>query len=140
LNIWRVLRNLFVGFGVIFLALDALTAYSVAYGNSYFASISLQTALHLLIGPLTPYATIASFMFVIAAVSSYAAKTSSFALATSSGDGKPLAQPKSLGALASETSKEYPAPQVSTCPHCRQTIVFMEQYQKWYCLKEKRYI
>jgi hypothetical protein len=140
LNIWRVAGYLFLGFGIIFLALDAIAGYTVAYVNSYFAAISPQTALHLLIAALTPYATIASFMFVIAAVGLYAARTSYFALSTAPSYNKSSSHPKSSKASVSPISEEYPPPQVSTCPSCKQTIIFIEQYQKWYCLEEKRYI
>ena len=140
MNIWRVVGYLFLGFGIIFLALDAIAGYSVAYVNSYFAAIGPQTALHLLIAALTPYATIASFMFVIAAVGLYAARTSYFALSTAPSHNKSSYHPKSSQAPISPMSKEYPSPQVSTCPSCKQTIIFIDQYQKWYCLEEKRYI
>jgi hypothetical protein len=141
LNVWRVIGYLFLGFGIIFLALDAIAGFTVAYVNSYFAAISAQSTLHLLIAALTPYATIASFMFVIAAVGLCAAKTSYFALSTASSDIESSSHPKSLSAPVSAMPKEeYPPPQVSICSSCKQTIIFMPQYQKWYCLKEKRYM
>ena len=140
MNIWRVVGYLFLGFGIIFLALDALAGYTVAYANSYFAAISPQTALHLLIAALSPYATIASFMFVIAAVGFYAAKTSHFAQTTAPTNNKSSSHQKSSKASVSPMSKEYPPPQVSTCPSCKQTIIFMDQYQKWYRLAEKKYM
>jgi hypothetical protein len=140
LNVWRVIGCLFLGFGIIFLALDAIAGFTVAYVNAYFAAISAQTTLHLLIAALTPYATIASFMFVIAAVGWHAAGTSYFVPTTAPSNNKSSSNPKSSKAHVSPISKEYPPPQVSTCPSCKQTIIFMDQYQKWYCLKEKRYM
>jgi len=140
LNIWKTVGYLFLGFGIIFLALDAIAGYSVAYGNSYFAAINAQTTLHLLIDALTPYATIASFMFVIAAVGWRAAGTAYFVPTTAPSNIESSSKPKSSKSYVSPISKEYPPPQVSTCPSCKQTIIFMDQYQKWYCLKEKRYM
>lgn len=140
MNIWRVVGYLCLGFGIVFLALDALTGYTVAYANSYFAAISPQTTLNLLIAGLLPYATIASFMFVIAGVGLYAAKTSHFVQTTAPTNNKSSSHPKSSKASVSPMSKEYPAPQVSICPSCKQTLIFMDQYQKWYCLAEKKYM
>jgi len=140
LNIWRVIGYLFLGFGFVFLALDAIAGYSVAYTDSYFAAVSPQTTLHLLVDALTPYATIASFMFVIAAVGLYAARTSYIVNVDSpslsfSSSHKTSSQPP-----ASSTFQGYPPPQVSICPKCKQTIVLVKEYQKWYCLNEKKYL
>jgi len=140
LNIWRVVGYLFLGFGFIFLALDAIAGFTVAYANSFFAAISAQTTMHLLLGALTPYAVVASFMFVSAAVGLYAAKTSISALSTPLNETESSPKPKFSQAPVSPICKEYPLPQVSICPSCKQTIIFINQYQKWYCLKEKKYM
>ncbi|MGD0646249.1 MAG: hypothetical protein ABSA75_15260 [Candidatus Bathyarchaeia archaeon] len=140
MNVWRVVGYLFLGFGAVFLALDAITGYTVAYVNSYFAAVSPQTTVHLLVGALTPYATIASFMFVIAAVGLYAARTSYIVSATAPIFGHSSSHPESAQTPVSPMSKEYPPPQVSKCPSCKQTIIFMTEYQKWYCLQEKKYL
>ena len=33
-----------------------------------------------------------------------------------------------------------PPPTTPTCPYCRSPIRYIQQYQRWYCDKEKRYV
>ena len=46
--------------------------------------------------------------------------------------GAPLAQ--------TEMPLPPPPPQTPTCPYCRSPIRYIQQYQRWYCDKEKRYV
>ncbi len=50
------------------------------------------------------------------------------------------------GASFQQTQNQSPLPppppqtQTPTCPYCRSPIRYIEQYQRWYCDKEKRYV
>lgn len=51
----------------------------------------------------------------------------------------------SCGAPLTQTEMPLPPPpppqtQTPTCPYCRSPIRYIQQYQRWYCDKEKRYV
>jgi hypothetical protein len=47
---------------------------------------------------------------------------------------------KSLGANTSFSSAPVPPPPSNTCPTCGSALSYIQQYQRWYCYKEQKYV
>jgi hypothetical protein len=130
MNNWRAIGYIFTSFGVIFLLIGIILGI---LASSLFWQVLPQVAPTLFIAAFTPYAIIASFMFVVGAVGLYAGRASPIPNETLQDDQQSSQNPVSLQASP-------PLPKQAACPSCEQPIIFMEQYQRWYCPEERKYV
>ena len=47
---------------------------------------------------------------------------------------------KSVGDNTSFSSTPFPPPPSNTCPTCGSALSYIQQYQRWYCYKEQKYV
>jgi hypothetical protein len=129
MNGWRAVGYVFSIFGIVFLIVATIVGLPVLSSINFLGQDSSETFLNLFIAAMLPYVIIASLMFVIAALGFYAGRT-----------------PRIVHAKGSSYSQSSsyrvspPHPQVSSCPSCGQPVIFMAQYQRWYCPQEKKYV
>jgi len=155
MNNWRAVGYIFASFGLIFLLVGIFLGI---IASSLVGQYVPQLAQTLFMAAFTPWAIIASLMFVVGFVGLYAGRTP---LTTEEDnqlkypDEKPkttesareryeksLQNPVSLQVSTSPISLQAspPLPKQAACPSCGQPIIFMEQHQRWYCPQERKYV
>jgi hypothetical protein len=145
MNNLKALGCIFLLFGFICLVVGLSAGYSAANANPDLNSVNPQAGQALFMAAFQDYGIISLFMFAIAAVGLYTGSTNS--------NVQPNVlyyEPKhsqSIGIQFSQeppqpnaTIAEPPQPKTLKCPSCGQNSVFIEQYGRWYCPNEGRYI
>ncbi len=116
-------------FGIVFLVVATIVGLPVLSSINFLRQYSSETFLNLFVLAILPYVIIASLMFVIAALAFYAGRTPRIV--------------RAKGSSYSPSSSDQvspPPPQVSSCPSCGQPVIFIAQYQRWYCPQEEEYV
>jgi hypothetical protein len=158
LNILTGLGYFFTGIGILvlfaalFIGTAAYDAVSAIPSNPNTGNQLGQAAF---LAAFTPYGIISGvliFLGVIFAVvenskSSDASVNPRINVSTPYGNKLPLAKTeiKSSNTIQKSPShsldeNELPLPNQEICPSCSYPIVFIEKYQRWYCVNERKYI
>ncbi|MGD0204260.1 MAG: hypothetical protein ABSC20_10190 [Candidatus Bathyarchaeia archaeon] len=140
MNNWKAVGCIFLVFGLLCFVVGLIAGNAAANANPYIASIDPSASQALFMNSFEPYAITSLFMFAIGAVGLYAGRTSQAAPTTA-----PTYSQSSVYSISSQVSSPNaqlhpPDPKVWTCPHCGQAAIFIEEYQRWYCVQEKKYV
>jgi hypothetical protein len=123
MNSWTAVGCIFAGFGILFLTIGLFVGTGIGY------PLFMVTFL--------PFGIISVFMFIIGCIGLHTGQT-------------PKTVPESpivYEQQSSSTSSPLeinqlnpPPPREALCPSCGKDIIFIQQYQRWYCPNEKKYI
>jgi len=125
----KTLGYVFSMLGIVFLIVATIVGLPVLSSINLLRQFSPETFLSLFIPVILPYVIIASLMFVIAAVVFFSGRTPRIVHAKGSSYSH---------SLSNQVSP--PHPQVSSCPSCGEPVIFIAQYQRWYCPQEEEYV
>jgi hypothetical protein len=132
LNSWTAIGAIFFGIGIFLSVLGLYLGYraSTAYDQIGFGQfVPQQVKDSLMWSAATPYLAISGAMFIVGFVGLIAGnshKDSNAKINQSANTGYREVLP--------------PPPQTTNCPSCGQQIIFVSEYQRWYCPNEKRYL
>ncbi len=145
MNNWKALGYIFLLFGFICLVVGLIAGSSAANANPYLNSVDPQAGQALFMAAFQDYGLISLFMFAIASVGLYSGRSVSNVQPD-----VPNFEPKHSQSIGIQfvqelpqpnaTRAEPPQPKTWKCPSCGQNSVFVEQYGRWYCPNEGKYI
>lgn len=123
MNSWMAVGCIFVGFGILFLTIGLFVGTGAGY------PLFMVTFL--------PLGIISMFMLIIGSIGLHKGPT----LKTVSQSPTVYKQHSSSTSSPPEINQlNPPPPNEALCPSCGKNIIFIQQYQRWYCPNEKKYI
>ena len=128
MNGWRVVGYFFLCLGALFLVVGLVAGFEASY--------LLSEVYPQIFGPVfLPYAVICAVMFILGALAFYVG-----APITVSHPPAYEQQRYSTSSSPSIDQSNPPTPKEAVCPSCGKNMIFIQQYQRWYCPNEKKYI
>jgi hypothetical protein len=155
LNILEGVGYLLVGIGVLVLFVGVFVGFTAVRVISQVPYVGEQLGLTVFAAALTPYGVASGVFFALGVGAIYFGTRKPIDVAVSQTvnvstpyehnrqEGYTVAKPSSTGQKISSVAVSddvLPLPKQAVCPSCESPIILVEEYQRWYCVNEKKYI